>query len=157
MRTEDRTSAGHAGRVLAGVIAGVGVCLLSGSASAAETAAETAAGQGGAGLSPLWYLAPVGAVLALAFALFFYRSMMRTSEGDPEMAEIAASVRAGAMAYLRQQYKMVAVFFAVAFVILMVMAFGLRAQSRLVPFAFLTGGFFSGLCGYIGMRTATNA
>jgi len=153
---DDKRVTGRCAARVAGLAVAAAICLLTGPAFGAEGPAPGSDGPS-AGLSPLWYLAPLGACLALAFAFFFYRSVMRTSEGDPEMAEIAGHVRRGAMAYLKQQYKVVAVFFAVAFVILMVVAFGLGAQSGLVPFAFLTGGFFSGLCGYIGMRTATNA
>ena len=103
-----------------------------------------------------FYLAPIGSVVALLFAWFFYRWLMTKSEGDPEMAEIAGRVREGAYAYLRQQYKVVAITFACLCLVLCVMAyFGL--QGWLVPFAFLTGGFFSGVAGFFGMKTATNA
>jgi len=105
----------------------------------------------------LWYLAPVFAVVALIFALKFYKEIMGQPEGDPEMIVIAGHVRAGAMAYLRRQYKVVAIVFVVLAIILAWMAFGLHVQHAIVPIAFLTGGFFSGLCGYLGMRTATNA
>jgi len=105
----------------------------------------------------LWWLAPIGSILALVFAFVFYRQVMRADEGDLAMQEIATHVRVGAMAYLRRQYKVVAIFFAVVSALLALMAFGFRVQHALVPFAFLTGGFFSGLCGYLGMRTATNA
>jgi len=138
-------------------VALVAVVTLAGRLLASEAGPTTSEADESAVMSPLWYLAPVGSLLALGFALFFYRSMMKTSEGDPEMAEIAGHVRRGAMAYIKQQYKVVAIFFVIAFLILVLVAFVLGAQSRLVPFAFLTGGFFSGLCGYIGMRTATNA
>ncbi|MBN1341711.1 MAG: sodium/proton-translocating pyrophosphatase, partial [Phycisphaerae bacterium] len=105
----------------------------------------------------IWWIAPIGSVLALVFAWVFYKQVMAAGEGDPEMQEIAGYVREGAMAYLRQQYKVVSVFFVVVSALLALMAFGFHAQHWLVPFAFLTGGFFSGLCGYLGMRTATNA
>jgi H(+)-translocating pyrophosphatase len=98
-----------------------------------------------------------GSILALVMAFYFYKSVMKESEGTKEMAEIAAAVRTGAYAYLRQQYMVVAVFFAIVCVLLAIMAFGLHVQHRLVPFAFLTGGFFSGLAGFIGMKTATAA
>ncbi len=104
----------------------------------------------------LWWLAPIGAVLALLFAVVFYRSVMRYDEGTPRMREIAQAVREGAMAYLRSQYRVVGLVFVALFVIFLVMAF-LNLQNRIVPFAFITGGFFSGLCGFIGMRTATQA
>jgi K(+)-stimulated pyrophosphate-energized sodium pump len=105
----------------------------------------------------LFLLAPIGSALALIFALYFYLVMKSKSEGDPRMREIAAHVRTGAMAYLRQQYKVVAMFFAAAFVFFFFLAFVLGVQSKWVPFAFLTGGFFSGLAGFLGMLTATHA
>ena len=108
-------------------------------------------------LPPAWWLVPIGSLFALGFAFVFYKSVMRQSEGTEVMREIAQSVREGAMAYLRQQYKVVGVVFAVLCVIFLIMAFGLNAQNKVVPFAFLTGGFFSGLCGFLGMKTATNA
>ncbi|HJN41792.1 MAG TPA: sodium/proton-translocating pyrophosphatase, partial [Anaerolineales bacterium] len=105
---------------------------------------------------PLWWLTPLSALIALFFAFVFYRSVMGRDEGTPRMREIAQAVREGAMAYLRRQYRVVAIAFAVLFVVFLVMSF-LNVQNKVVPFAFLTGGFFSGLCGYFGMRTATNA
>jgi K(+)-stimulated pyrophosphate-energized sodium pump len=81
---------------------------------------------------------------------------MKTSEGNDLMIEIAQAVREGAMAYLSRQYRIVTIVFVVLFVILIVMSFA-GLQSFIVPFAFVTGGFFSGVCGYIGMKTATNA
>ena len=104
----------------------------------------------------IWWLGIVGAILALAFAFIFYRQVMAESEGNERMIEIAQAVREGAMAYLSSQYRVVAIVFAVLFVIFIVLAF-LRLQNPVVPVAFLTGGIFSGLCGFIGMRTATNA
>ncbi len=104
-----------------------------------------------------WWLAPVGSLIALGFALYFYKSVMRQSEGTAVMREIAQAVRDGAMAYLRQQYKVVGIVFAVLCAIFLFMAFVLKAQNQVIPFAFLTGGFFSGLCGFLGMKTATNA
>ena len=104
-----------------------------------------------------WWIAPVGSLFALGFAYFFYKSVMRQNEGTDVMREIAQAVREGAMAYLRQQYKVVAIVFAVLCGIFLFMAFVLKAQNQVIPFAFLTGGFFSGLCGFLGMKTATNA
>ena len=104
-----------------------------------------------------WWLVPIGSLIALGFAFVFYKSVMRQSEGTDVMREIAQAVREGAMAYLRQQYKVVGIVFVVLCVIFLIMAFGLNAQNKVVPFAFLTGGFFSGLCGFLGMKTATNA
>jgi len=105
----------------------------------------------------VWFIAPVGAGLGLYFAHRFYREVMEKDEGTERMREIAAAVRAGARAYIRRQYRVVAIVFAVLVVILGLMAFVFGAQSRLVPFAFLTSGFFSGLCGFLGMKTATYA
>ena len=108
-------------------------------------------------LPTAWWLVPIGSLIALGFAFVFYKSVMRQSEGTEVMQGIAQSVREGARAYLRQQYKVVGIVFAVLCVIFLIMAFGLNAQNQVVPFAFLTGGFFSGLCGFLGMKTATNA
>ncbi len=104
-----------------------------------------------------WLIAPLASVAALVAACYFYRAMMRCDEGTDRMKEIASYVRAGARAYLRQQYKVVAVCFVFAALFFAFLAFVLHVQSKWVPFAFLTGGFFSGLCGFIGMTTATHA
>ncbi len=104
-----------------------------------------------------WLVGMAGAVLALRQALQFFRWMEAQPGGTEKNEEIAGYVRTGADAYLRQQYKVVAVFFAVIFVLLLVMAFGLNVQSAWVPFAFLSGGLFSGLAGWFGMKTATLA
>ncbi len=103
-----------------------------------------------------WYMAPFASILAILVAVIFYKKMMAASEGTDIMKEIAGHVREGAMAYLARQYRVVGIVFAVLFVIFAVLAF-LGIQNPFVPIAFLTGGFFSGLCGYIGMKTATNA
>ncbi len=100
------------------------------------------------------YLAPVGAVIALLFAFYLAKKVLRADEGTELMKKISMSVRKGANAYLKRQYTGVAGFFAVLFVVLIVMAaFGFL--TWFVPFAFLTGGFFSGLSGFIGMKIAT--
>ena len=104
----------------------------------------------------LWALAPVGAALSLLAAYLFYRQIMRHDEGTEKMATIAGHVRAGANAYLRQQYKVVGIVVAVLFLIFIAMALS-QTQSMWMPFAFLAGAIFSGLCGFLGMRTATNA
>jgi len=106
--------------------------------------------------SPLWFLVPASTIIALLFALFFYKNMMKKAEGNQTMKDIAQYVREGAMAYLKQQYKTVSMVFAVLFVILTLLAV-LGIQNPFVPIAFLTGGFFSGLCGFLGMKTATRA
>ena len=105
----------------------------------------------------LFYLVPLAAVLALAFAWFFFRQMMKESEGSVTMKEIALFVRKGAMAYLKQQYKVVTIVFVILAVFFAVLAYGFGVQNTWVPFAFLTGGFFSGLAGFVGMKTATYA
>ncbi|MCB9418382.1 MAG: sodium-translocating pyrophosphatase [Ardenticatenaceae bacterium] len=104
----------------------------------------------------IWWLAPLGAILALGYAWYFYRQVMRESEGNASMIEIAQAVREGAMAYLQRQYRVVGLVFAALFVVFAVLAF-LGLQNPIVPVAFLTGGFFSALCGFFGMKTATNA
>ena len=104
----------------------------------------------------LIYVVLAASLVALGFAFIFYRQMLKESEGTDLMQKIAAHVRKGAMAYLKQQYKVVIIVFIVLAVIFTVMAwFGL--QNSWVPFAFLTGGFFSGLAGFFGMKTATYA
>ncbi len=105
----------------------------------------------------MFWLVPVASLLALLLAGYFYRSMKRESEGTPLMQKIASHVRKGAMSYLRQQYKVVTAVFVVLVVIFAIMAYGFGVQNNWVPVAFLTGGFFSGLAGYLGMKTATYA
>ena len=101
-----------------------------------------------------WVLA--ASILALAFAFFFYKSMMKEEEGTDLMKKIAAHVRKGAMAYLKQQYKVVIIVFIVLAILFFVMSL-FHLQNGIVWFAFLTGGFFSGLAGFFGMKTATYA
>ncbi len=108
------------------------------------------------GLPTLWWIAPVAAVIALLMASVFYRKMIAADEGTERMREIAGYVREGAMAYLRRQYRVVGFVFFVLFVLFAILAY-CGVQNPFVPVAFLTGGFFSGLCGYIGMKTATRA
>ena len=105
----------------------------------------------------LFYLVPLASLAALFFARYFFKEMMRESEGTPRMAEIASYVRSGAMAYLRQQYRVVVLVFIVLAIFFAILAYGFGVQNKWVPFAFLTGGFFSGLAGFIGMKTATYA
>lgn len=108
-------------------------------------------------METLFVMVPLAAVLALAFAYVFYSQMRKESEGTPTMQEIAEHVRKGAMAYLKQQYKVVAIVFVILALFFAVLAYGFHVQNSWVPFAFLTGGFFSGLAGFIGMKTATAA
>ena len=105
----------------------------------------------------LFWLAPIGSAAALIFAYIFYAQMKKASEGSERMAQIASYVRTGAMAYLRQQYKVVTMVFIGLVILLSFMAFVLKVQNGWVPVAFLTGGFFSGLAGFFGMKTATYA
>jgi len=105
----------------------------------------------------VFWLIPAASSLALIFAYYFFRQMMKESEGTPLMAKIAAAVRKGAMSYLKQQYKVVSIVFVILALIFAIMAFVLKIQNEWVPIAFLTGGFFSGLSGFLGMKTATYA
>ena len=105
----------------------------------------------------VFWLVPIASVVALAMAGYFFRQMRKEDEGTPRMIEIAEFVRKGAMAYLRQQYKVVTIVFIVHAVVFAFMAYVLKVQNPWVPFAFLTGGFFSGLAGFFGMKTATYA
>ena len=105
----------------------------------------------------VFWLVPIASIVALGMAFFFFRQMMGEDEGTPRMREIALYVRKGAMAYLWQQYKVVGIVFVVLCALFAFMAYGLNVQNPWVPFAFLTGGFFSGLAGFFGMKTATYA
>lgn len=105
----------------------------------------------------VFWLVPIASVVALAMAGYFFRQMRKEDEGTPRMIEITEFVRKGAMAYLRQQYKVVTIVFIVLAIVFAFMAYVLKVQNPWVPFAFLTGGFFSGLAGFFGMKTATYA
>ena len=108
-------------------------------------------------IPPIFWLVPAASVVALAVAWVFYSLMKREDEGTERMREIAAHVRKGAMAYLKQQYKVVLVIFILLALFFAYLAYGAGVQNPWVPFAFLTGGFFSGLAGFFGMKTATYA
>jgi K(+)-stimulated pyrophosphate-energized sodium pump len=108
-------------------------------------------------LSDLFWIIPFCSVIALAFAWFFFKQVMKESEGNDQMKKIAMYVREGAMAYLKQQYKIVGIFFVIITILFSIMAYVLEVQNPWVPFAFITGGFFSGLAGFFGMKTATYA
>ena len=108
------------------------------------------------GITPVWWIAPVCAIVALVAALICYKLMIKAPKGNSTMEEIAGYVREGAMAYLKQQYSRVGIVFLVLFVIFTILAI-IGVQNPFVPVAFLTGGFFSGLCGFLGMKTATAA
>ena len=105
----------------------------------------------------LFWLVPAASLLALILAGYFYKQMMRESEGTDTMKRIASHVRKGAMSYLKQQYKVVTMVFIGLVILFSVMAYGFNLQNPWVPVAFLTGGFFSGLSGFLGMKTATYA
>lgn len=105
----------------------------------------------------IFFLVPAASIVALGFAYYFFRQMLKESEGTDTMKKIALYVRKGAMAYLKQQYKVVTIVFIIITLIFTIMAYGLHIQNPWVPFAFLTGGFFSGLAGFFGMKTATYA
>ncbi|MBU4269051.1 MAG: sodium-translocating pyrophosphatase [Acidobacteria bacterium] len=108
-------------------------------------------------LSNLFILAPLGSIMALVFAYYFYRFMKKQDPGTADMQRIAGYVQKGAMVYLKSQYRVVAFVFLLIFILFSFMAFVLHMQNPWVPFAFITGGFFSGLAGFLGMRTATFA
>ncbi|MDR4507255.1 MAG: sodium-translocating pyrophosphatase [Candidatus Brocadiaceae bacterium] len=104
-----------------------------------------------------WWIAPIAAICALIFARKFYKEVMGNPEGNDTMISIASHVRAGAYAYLKQQYKVIGIFIVGAFLVLLFISYGLQVQSKIVPFAFLSSAFLSGLAGFLGMKTATNA
>ncbi|MDR2683122.1 MAG: sodium-translocating pyrophosphatase [Dysgonamonadaceae bacterium] len=108
-------------------------------------------------ITPIFWLVPVASLFALGFAFYFYKWMLQKDEGTDVMKKIALHVRVGAMSYLKQQYKVVSIVFVVLVVLFSIMAFGFNLQNHWVPVAFLTGGFFSGLAGFLGMKTATYA
>ena len=140
------------------VVTCLGICLAAAVAVAADgAAAEESTSPSAQTMWILWALAPVGALLAIFSALAFYRNIMSKDEGTETMREIASHVRAGANAYLRQQYKIVAIVVLVLFAMFLAMAFLQHTQNPWMPFAFLAGAVASGLCGFLGMRTATNA
>src|SRR5210317_2579613 len=107
-------------------------------------------------IADFFWIIPTASIVALVFAYLFFRNMMKSPEGTPRMKEIAQYVREGAMAYIKRQYKVVAIVFLIMVILLGVLAYK-GVQNPFVPIAFLTGGFFSGLCGFLGMKTATNA
>ena len=107
--------------------------------------------------SSLFWLIPASSILALILAWYFYKQMMHVSEGTETMQKIALYVRKGAMSYLKQQYKVVGLVFLGLVILFSIMAYGFNLQNPWVPVAFLTGGFFSGLSGFLGMKTATYA
>jgi len=122
----------------------------------ATASAETGQQCVSLGIPPMWWIAPGASLLALGFAVYFYKKMMSADEGNEKMIEIAGHVREGAYAYLFRQYAVVSVVFLILLIVFVVLAY-YKIQNPFVPVAFLTGGFFSALCGFLGMKTATNA
>ena len=118
--------------------------------ASAQSGASTA-------INPIFWLVPVASIIALVFAYNFYKGMKKEDEGTEIMRKIALHVRQGALAYLRQQYKIVSAVFIILFFFFVFLTYGLNVQNNWVPFAFITGGFFSGLAGFFGMKTATYA
>jgi K(+)-stimulated pyrophosphate-energized sodium pump len=140
------------------------MCAVAVNAMASDVATTPAASvtdaNGGGGYAVtwlLWALAPVGALLSLFFAFKFYKTIMKEEEGTETMISIAGHVRDGANAYLRQQYAVVGIVVAALFGLFLLMAFVQGSQSAWMPFAFVAGAICSGVCGFLGMRTATNA
>ena len=117
----------------------------------------TAAGQANEEGPDMMWVTWIGSVAALGFALILALAVLRKEPGNERMKELSRAVQEGAIAYLKQQYKVVAIFFVVLFAILGVISWGLGLLSGFVPFAFITGGFFSALAGFIGMTVATRA
>jgi len=130
-----------------------GLAMMSGFAL---SAGECGKGVSSGAITCFWWIAPVCAVIALLTALLCYKLMIRAPKGNSTMEEIAGFVKEGAMAYLRQQYSRVGLVFFILFIVFAVLAV-IGVQNPFVPVAFLTGGFFSGLCGFLGMKTATAA
>ncbi len=133
-----------------------GMALFSGMTALGQSTEPATAEGVVSGITAAWWIAPFGAVFGLIFAWVCYKLMMKAPKGNARMEEIAGYVREGAMAYLKQQYSRVGIVFLVLVVVFTLLAV-LGVQNPFVPVAFLTGGFFSGLCGFIGMKTATSA
>ena len=129
------------------------ILVFAATAMADECSAETVTANA---IPALWWIAPIASALALMFAVVFYKMMMGANPGSPKMIEIAQYVKEGAYAYLFRQYRVVAMVFVVLLIIFAVLA-KMGIQNPFVPVAFLTGGLFSGICGFLGMKTATNA
>jgi len=144
-------------RTLLGVVAVMAVLAVFTAPAAASGGAEAELVPTISDINPMWYVAPVGALVALGFAVVFYKQVKAANPGDEKMIEIADHVTRGAMAYLKRQYKVVAVFFIIVSALLAVMGFVFNVLHEIVFVAFLSGGIFSGICGWIGMKTATLA
>jgi len=144
-------------RILLGALAVMAVLAVFSAPAAAGNAGQDALVPTVGDINPYWYIAPVGAIVALVFAVVFYKQVKAADPGDEKMIEIAGHVTRGAMAYLKRQYKVVAIFFVVVSALLALMAFVFKVQHEIVFVAFLSGGFFSALCGWFGMKAATMA
>ena len=142
--------------ILSGVLATGTLAAQNPVGTAVATAGKQLSEMPVSGITPLWWIAPICALIALAAAFVCYRMMIAAPKGNARMEEIAGYVREGAIAYLKQQYSRVGIVFVILFVIFLVLAI-FKVQNPFVPVAFLTGGFFSGLCGFLGMKTATAA
>jgi len=155
----------HKGLGVAGGLAAVGALSAiiwvasarAGEAPGARVPAEAAVAADSDSVPAIWAVAPIGAVFALVFAYAFYRWMKRQDPGDPRSQEIGGYIREGARAYLVRQYKVVAIVFVVMAIFFAILAYVLGTLPKVVPVAFLTGGFFSALCGWLGMNTSTQA
>jgi len=150
----------HRGAMMLTIMLGA-LALAGGDVLAQETASELSPPQApqieqSGAIPAVWWVAPIGSVLALIFAFVFFAQVSKADPGDEKMQEIAAHVTEGARAYLKRQYKIVAMFFVVVCILLFIMGI-IGVQHKVVFIAFLTGGFFSGLCGFLGMKTATMA
>ena len=145
----------HRIAMLATLLASATTCLAGEAPSAAPAAAEAVAAAQ-TGIPLLWWIAPVGSVLGLIVAFYFYKKMMTAEKGNEKMEAIASYVREGAYAYLFRQYKVVALVFLALFLIFVWLAY-IGIQNPFVPVAFVTAGFFSALSGFLGMKTATQA
>jgi len=139
-------------RILKNSIGLIGLYFLFPTMAAAQNSESIAVGN----VPASWWIAPVGSILALIVAYYFYRKVMAEPEGNETMIEIASHVREGAYAYLLSQYKIVSIVFVILFVIFCILAY-FGVQNPFIPVAFLTAGFFSALCGFLGMKTATDA
>jgi len=139
-------------RIFKNSVALFGVSTICPAAAAAAEGGQLSSG----GIPVSWWIAPIGSVIALVFAYIFYKNVMAAPEGNKTMISIASHVREGAYAYLFKQYRVVAVVFVILFVIFVWLA-KIGVQNPFVSIAFLTAGFFSALCGFLGMKTATNA
>ena len=142
--------------ILTRFIIAVSLMLITANSLFAEITDVTALPEEGVSISSLLIIAPIGAILGLIFAFLFYGKMIKADEGNEIMREIAGHVRDGARAYLRSQFRVVGIVMVILFFVLAILAYN-NLQNPFVPFAFITGAIFSGLCGYLGMQTATQA